>query len=76
MNGEYVRRVVGEKVYEKAFHVTYMEEFSQRYRPRENTKDVFGAVLEVVKKKNSLNHNSWFTLTDYELGVDTREMEA
>ena len=58
MTGEYVRRMVGEKVHAKALHVTSMAECSQRYGPIENTKEFFGVVLEVVKNQNSLNHNS------------------
>ena len=67
MSEEGVLRVVGAKVYAKAFRVTSLMGCSQRYGSRSKTKDFCGVVLEVVNKKKSLKHKIYFILVEYDL---------
>ena len=68
MPGKDIRRVLGEKVYAKAVHVTSLVECSWRYGSILKTKEVCVMVLEVATKKKSLNHNSYLILAEYNLG--------
>ena len=73
MSGEDIRRVVGAKVYAKAFHDTSLAKCSRRYGLRAKTKRVCRMVLEIVNNKTSLNRNSCFVLVESGLGGGTRK---
>ena len=53
---------MGVNVYEKDFHVTYMEECSQIYGLILNTEEVWGMILDGFTKKNYFNYISFFMM--------------
>ena len=65
------RGTIGRRVYEKAHHVTVLEECERQYGSRSKSKEVAGTVLECIGKKTKTNWSSTHVKAVHAIGGGT-----